>query len=376
VSAASPAVDPVDVVDVAIVGGGIAGLSVAQALAGTRRVRLFESEPLLAAHASGRNAAIFRPLEHDATSAALTRETLRVLGGLVAPLPLPLRPSGLVLCAASEAALQPLSEVAQREGVRAEWLAGAQLAARLPVLARGEVRHALWVPDGGVLDIHAVTSALAAAARRAGAELTTGNGVAAIELRAGRVSGLRLQDGSELACEAVVLAAGAWSAALGARIGAPLPLTPERRHLVQLAVRAPLAADHPVVWRVDDELYFRPETGGVLASPCDATPFEATADPAVERVELERLADKLARAAPGLAAASSVRSHWACLRTFAPDRELVVGADPRVAGLYWLAGLGGRGMGVALGAAQVLAAILGEKDHPLQNPMDPARLLR
>jgi D-arginine dehydrogenase len=374
-SAASAAKD----IDVAIVGGGIAGLSVAQALAGTHRVRLFEREALLAAHASGRNAAIFRPLELDATSAALTRESLRVLGELLDPLPL--RPSGLVLCAATRAALQPLAEVAARDAVQAEWLEGAALTARLPVLERGEVRHALWVPGGGVLDIHAVTSALASAARRAGAELSTGSTVASIEVRDGRVQGLCLHDGTRLACGAVVLAAGAWSATLGAAIGAPLPLQPLRRHLVQLTVRAPLGAEHPVVWRVDDELYFRPETGGVLASPCDATALDPQGEPPVERAELERLADKLARTAPSLAE-GTVRSHWACLRTFAPDRELVVGADPRVQGLHWLGGLGGRGMGVAIGAARALARALADPSQVeanatwgRANPMNPARFL-
>jgi D-arginine dehydrogenase len=110
-----------------------------------------------------------------------------------------------------------------------------------------------------------------------------------------------------------------------------------------------------VLWRIDgdQELYFRAESGGVLCSPCDAqawVPGVPSSDPAA----LELLAAKLARSAPALAAAR-VRRAWACLRTFAPDGELVVGADPRVAGLCWLAGLGGRGMGVALGAGELLA---------------------
>jgi D-arginine dehydrogenase len=46
-----------------------------------------------------------------------------------------------------------------------------------------------------------------------------------------------------------------------------------------------------------------------------------------------------------------VRRVWACLRTFAPNRDFHAGADARVPGLFWVAGLGGRGMtcGLALG---------------------------
>jgi glycine/D-amino acid oxidase-like deaminating enzyme len=86
------------------------------------------------------------------------------------------------------------------------------------------------------------------------------------------------------------------------------------------------------------------------------------------------LARKLARTAPALASSRVLRS-WACLRTFAPDRELVVGADLRVPGLYWFAGLGGRGMAVAPAAGEVLAAAMRGDSHPLARALAPARLV-
>jgi glycine/D-amino acid oxidase-like deaminating enzyme len=88
------------------------------------------------------------------------------------------------------------------------------------------------------------------------------------------------------------------------------------------------------------------------------------------------LNEKLARTAPGLAGGSIVRA-WACFRTFAADRELVVGPDPRLRGLHWFGGLGGRGMSVALAAAEILRAhVLGES-LPLQAAaVSPARLFK
>ena len=88
---------------------------------------------------------------------------------------------------------------------------------------------------------------------------------------------------------------------------------------------------------------------------------------------LQDLAGKLGRLAPGLEFAS-VRRAWACLRTFAPDRVLVAGADPAVEGLFWLAGLGGSGMTIGVAAAEVVATLIRGGKHPLATTLAPARL--
>ncbi len=86
----------------------------------------------------------------------------------------------------------------------------------------------------------------------------------------------------------------------------------------------------PSWWRVDSPVYFRPEAGGILASPCDETPWEPGI-PETSPAALESLASKLSELAPALANARVQRS-WACLRTMAEDREPVIGSDPRVQG--------------------------------------------
>ena len=361
--------------DVVVVGGGVAGLSAALALAGTRRVVLCEAEPMLCAHASGRNAAIYRPLELDATTAALAARSLmrlRDLGAVGC-----LSRTGVLLVAAQASPIDALQAHARAHGVEVSPLDRDALHAQLPLLAGGEASHALLLPEGGVLDIHAMTSQLASAARAAGATLRTGAGVRELVIDRGAVQGVRLHDGTLLAAGQVVLAAGAWGSALGTAAGAALPLQPGRRHLVQLALPASVRLDPraPVVWRVDadDELYFRPESGGLLASPCDAEP-DAPPARGVEPAALELLAHKLARVAPMLAHAQ-VRAAWTCLRTFASDRELVVGPDPRVSGLSWLGGLGGRGMAVAIAAGELLARMLDGGNDPLSARVSPERFV-
>jgi len=359
--------------DVAIVGGGIAGLAAALALArGGLRPLLLEREPILASHSSGRNAAIWLGVHAEASTPLLAPRSAEVLDGLLGP-DAWIRRSGALLVGEDARLVAEARRHAERCGAGAKELDARDAVRLCPALAGGTTRAALWLPDAGVLDIHAMTQALARAARAAGARIRTGCGAARVAARAGRVEGVDLDDGSRVGADAVLVAAGAWAGALGAACGAPLPLTPLRRHLAHLEAPAAELAAGPVLWSLDGEVYWRPESGGLLASPCDEEPWEPGL-PASDEAALEDLARKLRRLAPPLAACR-VRRSWACLRTFAPDRELVAGADPRLEGLFWLAGLGGRGMTVGVAAGELAAASLLGRAHPLAETTAPARLL-
>jgi len=345
--------------DVIIVGGGIAGLSLATMLAPHARVLLLEREPLLASQASGSNAAIFRPLEHDPLSAELARRSRELLQELIGEGVL--AQHGLWLVSRDPEPVMALARMASELQLSHETASGGALIDALPWLSQGRAEHGLCLREGGVLDLHLLTSTLARLARARGAELLTGVRVAGLELdaRAQRIVGVRLATGDHLTAAHVVLAAGAWSAGLAGAVGLGLPLTPLRRHLVQLTatVSTRLCSPPPVIWRIDDEVYFRSESGGILASPCDETPWPAETPPENDAGALLTLAQKLEQTAPALVHARVHRA-WACLRTFAPDRELAIGPDPRVQGLHWFAGLGGRGMSVALAVAEILTRSL------------------
>jgi D-arginine dehydrogenase len=361
---------------VIVIGGGVAGLSAAALLAPHRPVVLLEREALLASHASGNNAAIHRPLEHDVFSAQLALRSRELLDELIGPEVL--SKTGLILLSRDGEAVRALAAIAVEAGVAHSVLSGEALNARVPSLTGGEAQHGLLLHDGGVLDLHRLTTGLARRAREHGAELRTNARVRALacDAAAQRIQGVVLDDGTHMEAEHVVLAAGAWSADLAAAAGFPLPLTPLRRHLLQLtAAGAPPPPTQAVVWRLEDEVYFRPESQGVLASPCDETPWQAERAPITDPAALLELGQKLERTAPALARAS-VRRAWACLRTFAPDRELVVGRDPRARGLHWLAALGGRGMSVAPAAAEMLTSELLRDDAvKLPDELRSARLI-
>ncbi len=353
--------------DVLVIGGGIAGLSAAWHLADRgKRVTLVEREAFLGSHASGNNAAIFRQFEgHDASSSNLAETTARILQAIA---PEWIRHTGVVYVANDQSTLLGVATEAATHGT---WI---DVAKAVPFLGEGEVNAGILIQRDGVLDPHLMTSSLAFELKQRGVVIQTSTQVRSLDMNGNQCTGATLFDGRRIAADATVIAAGAWSSQLGATIQAPLPLTPLRRHLAVLQPPVAIDRDSPVVWRLDDQIYFRPESGGILASPCDETPAVA-GDVSTDPEVLVALGQKLRRLAPPLAS-SGVRRLWACQRTFAPDRRPVVGADARVQGLYWLSGLGGQGMSIGLGAGAVLAAaVCGEARDEIAR-FSPERLLQ
>ena len=327
---------------------------------------------MLAMHASARNAAIFLPLEDSLNAVWLANRSRDLLDGRLGTSWLSAQ--GVALVAGYTEPLHELRYAARKYGVLHERWGALQIESRLPLLATGDVHHALYLPLGGVMDVHAMLGALGRWARARGTRIFTSSRVSSIDLKKGRVVGVQLDDGRSITCERVVLAAGAWAGALAEQTRAPLELTALRRHLVLLGGEHMPRWNTPVVWRVDDSpTYFRPEAGLLLASPCDETPWQAGI-PSVDPAALEQLALKLENLAPELAGAD-VRRVWACLRTMTSDREPAVGGDPRVQGLYWLAGLGGRGMTCGVAAGELLARTMVGLPHPLLRNLAPSRLV-
>ncbi|MCC6806575.1 MAG: FAD-binding oxidoreductase [Deltaproteobacteria bacterium] len=355
---------------IAVIGGGIAGLGAAFALRRAAKIIVLERAPQVFAHASGKNAAIYRPLELPLPITQLARANASLLDELVGDRAAWLRACGLLLVARSPGVLAPLAIAGTAAGIDHAWLGSEELRRRAPSLAGGEARTALSVPGAGVIDGHGVAMALVSHIRAAGGEVRTGVDVERICVSAGRVTGV-LCAGGVLAADAVIIAGGAYARALGESCGAPLPLEPFIRHLVLLDVVPALPESAPVVWDVEQGVYFRPESAAVLASPGDRVP-SPPCDPTARPEALVMLADKLATLAP-LVGRAGVRRSWACLRTFAPDGLPVAGADHRVRGLFWLAGLGGYGLSAGLGIAEVLAATVMGDDHALLGDLSPAR---
>ena len=155
----------------------------------------------------------------------------------------------------------------------------------------------------------------------------------------------------------LVNAAGAWCDEM-ARLAdvAAIGLVPKRR--TAITFDGPDGVDvakWPMVIDVEEEFYFRPEAGRLLASPGDATPVppsdvqpeELDVAVAVERVE--RAADLRVR---------RIAHKWAGLRSFVADNTPVVGMDEEAAGFFWLASQGGYGIMTSPAMARAAAGLI------------------
>ncbi len=334
--------------DFIVIGGGIAGLSAAARLSGLGSVVLLEQEPALGYHASGRSAALYEANYGKPTTVALNVASLdyhRDAGVL--------SERGLLLIGTADTADAFAADVARMKLAEIGPAAAREM---VPVLDPAVVDRAAHDPHAWDIDTDALMQGFARAARANGAEIVTRAGVEAIRRTAG---GWEVDAGAQTrSARLLVNAAGAWADRIAALAGvAPVGLTPLRRSMARVA--APEGHDvsrWPMLFGPGEDWYAKPDAGALLISPADeepVDPMDAWADDMV-------LAEGIARyEAHVTAPVTRMISNWAGLRTFAPDRQLVIGPDPAEPDFVWCAGQGGYGMQSAPGASRLLADLVG-----------------
>jgi D-arginine dehydrogenase len=336
--------------DVLVVGAGLAGAATAFFLSRERGVRvlLLEQEPAAGRHSSGRSAGLVRRASGDAALDPLCDEGAEFLAAPPADFPGPtgFRRTGSWLLVGPEQA-----ERWARRGV--EVAVAADLAREVPPFRADPRAAVLHAPDDGIVDPPALLAGFLEGARVRGVELRLERRVARPLVDAGRVSGVATANGT-IDCDVLVDAAGAWAGELASAAGAgDGGLAAGRRHLLVTAPDSRVDPAWPWVWDTGRSFYFRPESGGLLASACDDTP-EPPRDSAADPSIAASIAAKLAQALPELAglAALPPRRLWAGQRTRAASGRFLLGEDERIAGFVWAAGLGGHGVTAAAAAGR------------------------
>jgi D-arginine dehydrogenase len=348
--------------DVAIAGGGIAGASLAAALAPHARVLVLEAEAMPGLHATGRSAAFWSetyggPAIQPLTSAS--GEALRS-GGFLEPL-------GSLHIGRAEDAAAAEAFLAEFADSPVE-LSSIDPASRIPGL-RPEWTVGVMEPSCAYIDVAALHGHCLKTARAGGATIVTDAAIMSASRQDGGWT-IKTPAGS-FATTVLVNAAGAWADQVATRCGVrPIGIRPYRRTMVQLRTDPPAPAGMPHVADIAGRFYFKPEAGGRLwLSPHDEIPTDPC-DAAPEEIDVAVAIDRFEQAVDWRVAA--VERRWAGLRSFAPDRLPVYGfAEP---GFFWCAGQGGFGIQTAPAAAAMAAAlVLGQV--PAVAGVDPERYL-
>ncbi|QNE04894.1 NAD(P)/FAD-dependent oxidoreductase [Croceicoccus marinus] len=362
-----------DSCDIAIIGAGMAGASLAASLVGSGvgrgagqgadepSVVLLEAEDAPGYHATGRSAAFWEETYGGPEIFPLTAASGPFLrdGGF-------LTQRGVLYIGRQrdKGAIDAFIGQFRALGARIERLGRDRLATLVPGL-RPEWVLGTWSEACADIDVAALHAHFLAEARAGGARLRTRARLVAARREAGEWR-LALADGETVRARVIVNAAGAWADEVARMAGArPIGIAPLRRTVVQLRCQPPAPADLPLVLDIGGTFYFKPENGRLWLSPHDETPSPAC-DAAPDEIDVALAVERLEQAVDWNVEA--VERKWAGLRSFAPDRAPVYGFDPRVPGFFWCAGQGGFGIQTSPAAADMAASMLLGRD-----PVGPGR---
>ncbi|GEO83602.1 MULTISPECIES: NAD(P)/FAD-dependent oxidoreductase [Alphaproteobacteria] len=351
--------------DIAIIGGGIAGLSLAYFLGADRSVVVLEREESLGYHSTGRSAAEF-VLRYNSPEvcklAAISRDFFDHPPAGFSDVPL-LSPRGGLMIANVEkrerfeahfAAEQMKTDGLQRLSVD-------EAVTMMPILDPAYVADAYYDPEFWDIEVECLLQGYGKGVRRAGVEIRQKAGV-----NAARDDGRHWRIDTEIgsvAARIVVNATGGWVDPTARLFGlAPLGIIPHRR--TAILVDLPDGVDArtmPEINELDDEFYIKPDAGRLLVSPADETPCEP-GDVQPEELDVAWAVHHLETSTT--MDVRRVAKSWAGMRSFAPDRLPVVGFAKDHARFFWLAGQGGYGIlsSPALGA--LAAALLTASEAP------------
>lgn len=350
---------------VIIIGAGIAGASVAFALAGEHDVVLLERESQPGYHSTGRSAAMLTETYGTApvrTLAMGSRAFFETPPPGFADVPL-LTPRGMLHVAQTgqEDAFARVSAAAEASGARTIRLDRDGVLERVPILDPGSSLGGLFEPEARAIDVDALHRGFLRALRSRGGRVVTHAEVDAIrrtaagwevEGRAGTFEGRILVD-----------AAGAWADEIAALAGiAPIGLVPKRRTAVLLDPPDGLdPGAWPMVIDVEETFYFKPEGGRLMLSPADETPVPPS-DVQPEELDVAVAVDRFERATGRRV--ERIGRTWAGLRSFVADDGPVIGADPADPGFVWAAALGGFGIMTAPAVGEIVRSLIQNGEVP------------
>jgi glycine oxidase len=364
--------------DVAIVGGGAAGCSVAYHLAKAGIKSTIIEREGIASQASGFSAGGLNPLQGAGIPGLLGpfaiesfRMHLEMWGELQAETGIGYdgRIISLVKVAFDEAALPELQETfdlftAAGDGFETQLLEPKEVLEMEPRIAPDVIRG-VHARGNGALDSYKYTLALVQAAEKIGATVRSGT-VRGLERSAGRVTGVLLGDGV-LSCDSVVLAMGPWSREAEAWLETRIPVDPLKGEI--LRVELPGRRLSPDLSGGEGSFHAKPDGLVFCGSTEEWQGFDREPSDGARQI----ITKGSVRLMPAMAEARVVL-HTACLRPVTADWLPIIGLAPGYQNVYLATGAGKKGVLLSPGIGKAVADLISQGNTPLSiGPFDPQR---
>lgn len=352
--------------DAIIIGGGIHGASLAFHL-GRKGVKSHVLEKkFLAAGATGRSSGIVRmhyDLELESKLAWISfryfREWAEIVGGKSG-----FTRTGFLQIVDPDSLDQLRANVSMHQGLGIpSFLIDRQDVHRLaPYFYVEDIELAAYETESGYADPSSCTAALLDAARASGVKVLQDCEVIDLLIKGERIRGVRTNRG-DISAPIVVNAAGAWAKAIGSMAGLNLPITSWQHDTLFIRRPQELRGDHPTGIDFPNNLYFRPETGGLtLVGLEDGSMLGEDPDGDTDASKpgfVDRAVSRISKRIPAMVDGSLHSSHGG-YDGITPDQRAILGeAGPE--GFYLVCGFSGTGFKIAPAVGLCMAELIVDK---------------
>jgi 4-methylaminobutanoate oxidase (formaldehyde-forming) len=356
---------------VVVIGGGVAGCSVAYHLAkfGWKDTILLERDQLTSGttwHAAG----LVGQLGATATITKLRKYSLNLYKELEKKTELStgLKQNGAITVASSKERLQELlrqATSAQLFDVNVEVLDKQQIKNLYPVINDQDILGGVYMPEDGQADPVGVTNVLAKAARMEGVQIFEKTPVTKILVKNNRIIGVETSEG-KIECEYVVLATGMWSRQIGEDIGVSIPLYPNEHFYIITEPIYDLPKNLPVLRDYNDCLYLKEDAGKMLVGIFEPGAKNAFKEKGIvpndfsfgefpdDFDHFEPYLEKSFKRLPLLENAG-IRKFFSGPESFTPDTQYLLGETSEVSNLFTCCGFNSIGIASSGGAGRVTA---------------------
>ena len=356
---------------VVVIGGGVAGCSVAYHLAkfGWKDTILLERDQLTSGttwHAAG----LVGQLGATATITKLRKYSLNLYKKLEKKTELStgLKQNGAITVASTRERFQELlrqATSAQLFDVNVDVLDKKKIKDLYPVINDQDILGGVYMPEDGQADPVGVTNVLAKAAKMEGAKIFEKTPVTKILIKNKKIIGVETTKG-KIDCEYVVLATGMWSRQIGEDIGVSVPLYPNEHFYVITEPMKDLPKDLPVLRDYNDCLYLKEDAGKMLVGIFEPSAKNAFKDKGIvpndfsfgefpdDFDHFEPYLEKSFHRLPMLETAG-IRKFFSGPESFTPDTQYLLGETAEVKNLYTCCGFNSIGIASSGGAGRVTA---------------------